>query len=390
MVKITYKLYDFFEEFNNFRSEESNHRFGCENMSKNLIRHLKKGNIYFKNKKSICPSCKSHKIIEDGNYPRILYFLNFGKRKCFIKVYKCLECGKKFVTDMKSLVDENKNITKPVIDCILKLYSIFGDSLYKIQNYLKEQHKISISHQSIENILLSHKKENKVKYWSYSGYYLFDALWIRINGDWKYILALFDLKINTIINYEIVDSESSKVIYSFLSQSTRNQPRNYIVTDLKKEYREVIYKLGFKHQFCRFHTKQKINRDINNYLKKNKVDSEEEDKINWFKLLIFNILDSETLENAKEIRNDLFSKNKEFPKIINDLYWKFTVPYFKNLTYYLEFDFIDSTSNKIENFFQKVFPKHIKKKFRSKNGVTSRFELRIKYWEQNNLQRFRP
>lgn len=59
---------------------------------------------------------------------------------------------------MTSLVDENKNITKPVIDCILKLYSIFGDSLYKIRNYLKEQHKISISHQSIENILLSYKK----------------------------------------------------------------------------------------------------------------------------------------------------------------------------------------------------------------------------------------
>ena len=96
------------------------------------------------------------------------------------------------------------------------------------------------------------------------------------------------------------------------------------------------------------------------------------------------------MKNAKEIKNELFLKNKEFPKVISDLYWKFTVPYFKNLTYYLEFDFIDSTSNKIENFFQKVFPKHIKKKFRSKKGVTSRFELRIKYWEQNNLQRFHP
>lgn len=179
------------------------------------------------------------------------------KENALLKSIKCLECGKKFVTDMISLVDENKNITKSVIDCILKLYSIFGDSLYKIRNYLKEQHKISMSYQSIENILLSYKKENKVKYWSYSGYFLFDALWIRINGYWKYILALFDLKINTIINYEIVVSESSEVIYSFLSQSTRNQPRIYIVTDLKKEYCEVIYKLGFKHQFCRFHTKQK-------------------------------------------------------------------------------------------------------------------------------------
>jgi len=42
-------------------------------------------------------------------------------------------------------------------------------------------------------------------------------------------------------------------------ESTYNQDRKYIVTDLKHEYRQPIRKLGFKHQFCVFHTKQKIN-----------------------------------------------------------------------------------------------------------------------------------
>ena len=92
---------------------------------------------------------------------------------------------------------------KPVIDCIQNLYSIFGNSIYKIKYWLKKKdYHINISHQSIENIILSHKTEYKVKNEPYSGYYLFDSLWIKINGQWKYILALFDLKINTLINYK--------------------------------------------------------------------------------------------------------------------------------------------------------------------------------------------
>ena len=388
MNDIEYILSDFCEEFKDHTPNELNSRFGCENQAKNLIRLVKKGEIYFKNHKSICPSCKSHKVIKNGNYKRTLYFLHIGKQICFIQIYKCLDCGKKFVTDMTSIVDENRNVTKPVINCIQNLYSNFGNSIYKIQHCLKEQFKVDLSYQTIENILLSFKKEFKVQNWTYSGYYLFDSLWVKINGQWKYILTLFDIKMNTIVNYKIVNSESSKTIYSFLNESTRNQNRKYIVTDLKSEYRDAIQKLGFKHQFCLFHTKQKINRDINNYLKQNKLNFEEESKIKELKQLIFEILNCETIEEAKNHRDQLISKNNDFPPIIKQILWKFIIPYFKNLTYHLESNFLESTSNKIENFFQKVFPKHIQKKFRSKLGAEVRFELKIKYWNQNNLKNF--
>ena len=388
MNDIEYILSDFCEEFKDHTPNELNSRFGCENQAKNLIRLVKKGEIYFKNHKSICPSCKSHKVIKNGNYKRTLYFLHIGKQTCFIQIYKCLDCGKKFVTDMTSIVDENRNVTKPVINCIQNLYSNFGNSIYKIQHCLKEQFKVDLSYQTIENIILSFKKEFKVQNWTYSGYYLFDSLWVKINGQWKYILTLFDIKMNTIINYKIVNSESSKTIYSFLNESTRNQNRKYIVTDLKSEYRDAIQKLGFKHQFCLFHTKQKINRDINNYLKQNKLNFEEESKIKELKQLIFEILNCETIEEAKNHRDQLISKNNDFPPIIKQILWKFIIPYFKNLTYHLESNFLESTSNKIENFFQKVLPKHIKKTFRSKLGVEARLELRTEFWNKNNLQKF--
>ena len=44
--------------------------------------------------------------------------------------------------------------------------------------------------------------------------------------------------------------------------------RKCIVTDLKKiEYRVAIDRLGIKQQFCTFHTKQLINREIRKFIK---------------------------------------------------------------------------------------------------------------------------
>ena len=59
--------------------------FGCENMSKNLIRTLKNGEIYFKNHKVICPRCKAHKINDDGYYKRILNFFPYWGKNMFYK-----------------------------------------------------------------------------------------------------------------------------------------------------------------------------------------------------------------------------------------------------------------------------------------------------------------
>ena len=43
-----YKLYDFIEEFVEFRTEEDNSRFGCNNISDNLFRSYKNGKFILK------------------------------------------------------------------------------------------------------------------------------------------------------------------------------------------------------------------------------------------------------------------------------------------------------------------------------------------------------
>ena len=379
-----FKLFDFVPEFSEFRQSDDFSRFGCQNIEDNLIRLEKHGKIYFKNKIAVCPSCNSRNTVKNGTYERKLIFLRIGEQICTIQKYKCKKCGKVFYSDLSSLVYLNSNITLPVIDCIKNLYQIYGAGLHKIRFNLKQEHNIEISHQSIENILLKSDYEFDYENWSYSGYYLFDSLWVKINGVWMYLLALFDVKLNTIVSIKLVESEDSETIYQFLDDSLRNQKKISIGTDLKHEYRKSIDKLKVKHHFCKFHVKQRINKRFRNYFDKNKLDEKIIDKLINLKQLIFQLLDAETLDESKNIRDKLINFKCENNKFIKKLLWNFIIPHFKKLTTHLENQYIPSTNNKIENIFQKVFPKHIKRTMKIENGLLKRFMLKLNHWNIKN------
>ena len=72
-------------------------------------------------------------------------------------------------------------MTIPLIEHIKYLYSNFGTSLHKIRKSLKREHRIEISHQSIENIILNSDYKINHENWTYSGYYLFDSLLVKKN-----------------------------------------------------------------------------------------------------------------------------------------------------------------------------------------------------------------
>ncbi len=379
-----YKLFDFVPEFSEFRQFDDLSRFGCENIDNNLIRLEKRGKIYFKNKISICPSCNSTHTVKNGTYERKLIFLRIGEKLCIIQKYKCKKCGKVFYTDLSSLVYDNSNITLPVINCIENLYQIYGASLHKIRFDLKQQHNIEISHQSIENILLSSNYQFNYENWIYSGYYLFDSLWVKINGIWNYLLALFDVKLNTLVSIKLVESEDSKTIYQFLNESLRNQKKISIGTDLKHEYREAIDKLNIKHHFCRFHVKQNLNKRFKDYIGNNQPSDEENEILAHLKEDIYKILDAESVVDAKTVRDKLINKEYPINKFINKILWKFVIPNFNKLIIPIENSIIPSTNNKIENIFQKIFPKHIKRRMKIEKGLLTRFMLKLNYWNVNN------
>ena len=125
-------------------------------------------------------------------------------------------------------------------------------------------------------------------------------------------LALFDVKLNTLVSVKLVESEDSKTIYQFLNESLHNQKKISIGTDLKHEYREAIDKLKVKHHFCKFHVKQNINKRFKDYFDKNQLTDEEKELLTNLKQDIYKILDAENLNDAKKLRDILI--DKKYPK----------------------------------------------------------------------------
>ena len=90
------------------------------------------------------------------------------------------------------------------------------------------------------------------------------------------------------------------------------------------------------------------------------------------------------LIKQKKLRNELIDKNYPRNKFTDKLIWKFIIPYYKKLTTHLENTNIPSTNNKIENIFQKVFPKHIKRTMKIEQGLLTRFMLKLNHWNIKN------
>ena len=127
--------------------------------------------------------------------------------------------------------------------------------------------------------------------------------------------------------------------------------------------------------------KQAINKRFKDYFDKNQLKDEEFEELIELKKHIFKILDAKNLNDAKKLRDMLverkFPQNKFTIKIVD----KFIIPYFQKLTNHLENKNIPSTNNKIENIFQKVFPKHIMK---IEQGLLTRFMLKLNHWNIKN------
>lgn len=90
-------------------------------------------------------------------------------------------------------------------------------------------------------------------------------------------------------------------------------------------------------------------------MKKNQIYIEKE--------IINNILHEKSFEESLHKIYEIINNTEEYAKITINIIKEFLSPYLKNLTYYLDDDNIEKTTNKIENMFQKMFSKHDKKNY---------------------------
>ena len=127
-----------------------------------------------------------------------------------------------------------------------------------------------------------------------------------------------------------------------------------------------------------------INRRFKDYFDKNKLNNEQYEELIDLKQDIFKALDVKSLKDANKLRDELINKKYPKNKFTDKLILKFIITYFKKLTTHLENSNIQSTNNKIENIFQKVFPKHIKRTMKIEQGLLSRFMLKLNHWNIKN------
>ena len=114
--------------------------------------------------------------------------------------------------------------------------------------------------------------------------------------------------------------------------------------------------MGIKQQFCTFHTKQLINREIRNFIKQKSISEDEIELIYDYKELFFDIIDADSIKDAQEKINRLFYLKSDIPKVIHDLASNLIIPEIKKITNHLTDTKIALTSNKIEKLLPKKLP----------------------------------
>ena len=194
---IQLKLYDFSDEKidqEKIISGKLNKNPKIENTNHKLF--LDENNT-FRYDNPICPVCGRHKIIKKGTITKNKQNINGNITEFREQQYQCKKCNKKFGISNNPLIKNNKHYLQEIIDKIPEIMKIGYQSLRKISKYFQIFLGIRISHQTIRNWSnKNHEETITNKEFEYSGYYLYDEQFLRLNGVRHYRLTLYDAILN--------------------------------------------------------------------------------------------------------------------------------------------------------------------------------------------------
>lgn len=132
---------------------------------------------------------------------------------------------KKFGIYNNPLIGEHKQFLQEIMDKILEIMKIRYQSLRKISKYFEIFLGIQISHQTIKNWPnKNHEETINNKEFEYSGYYLYEEQFLRLNGVRYYRLTLYDTIPNIPVSEQIVRHRIPKNTKKFILDSTKNKP----------------------------------------------------------------------------------------------------------------------------------------------------------------------
>ena len=359
-----------------------------------------------------CKHCGSKKHIRKGYNWRLLYLENGIPIKVKIKRYECKKCEKKFQVEFTEYWGKFCNYSNKIKNKAKILLRHGWKSLRNIGNDFKALLNFNISHETVRKAL----KNSEGLYWlnediKLSGYYGYDAQWIRKEGKWIYRLELFDIINNMPVACLISKKETPKIVEDFIDISIPLKDRKAIITDSKEDYEPIMRKLGFAHQHCTFHLtknittnlKPKITEEIDKYktelrkthpqiseskIKKMCKTKKEEitAELKIYMELLYELFHQQSFDKAISYIELLKQESTNFPKMMQDYLNKNFFPVCKKYLVFLEKPYIrklESTNNKIENYFGNTLDKHTKRIYRTSEGIFDYIMARKDGWMEN-------
>ena len=372
--------------------------------------------------------------------------------------YKSKNRIKYCTTLWNEYIDKFCNYTRKIKQKGLKYSQITYTSYQSKSEIINYENDINISRQSVylsekemtplyiiekEKKLISEiKKLNIIS----SGYYNYDEEFIKINKEIYVRLTLIDAHTRMIINDELIPKNqfNKEYIEKFLRESTTGIKLNTIITDGHSSYKEIIKKIGAKHQLCTFHLMQNLMTNLNpiiqrknrkiesltqqNQNKKNKIEelkniqplkrgrkkktdtkannnlnkrkklkkeiSENSEKIRKYKAQIKELLNykkkiqkifkAKTLKTGMKHFKELKEKLNELPKVIQEYIKKLDKKIDKVLEQAQDRN-IPKTNNLVELFFKVTFPGKIKRIYRTYEGALNKIKLDDLRWTEKNV-----
>ena len=286
-------------------------------------------------------------------------------------------------------------------------------------------------------------KENKIEP---SGIYHYDEEYLYENGTQIVRLAIIDAVNNLIINDQVISHEDfdKEFMEIFLKYSLKGLPKKVLITDGHPAYPAIIERICIKHQLCIFHIiknhndksykkinkiqrriktlerkieenkekikelkehnkglkgpipkkdktrkrrlkkRKKLEKDNKKYKKELKQKRKELNQQENINERISNIYDTDTEKAAIRRFRTIYHQSQEFDedtqKFLKNLNKKFnkTTEYYKNSQ-------IPRTNNKVEGYFKITLPKHLKRKYRTKEGLIRWMRLQKIRWTERNV-----
>ena len=238
-----------------------------------------------------CPHCKSNIVVCNGytTYENKLFTalgLDIHKGQ-----YLCHSCGQGYIIDLPQFNELSADF-KEALKSLITSLRIRNMSYPNIREIINEIFGYKVSNEYIREVFndVSIMIRDLTTYTKQSGYYAYDAQYLKINGRQFYRHVVHDLITSKVLIDVVLPKQNKKTIKQlFLNTITAEEVKAFVI-DMANAYPNIIedcYGKNVKIQWCLFHLHQDIGRKYKG-CKKDTDDGNFQNEIN--KQILFDML----------------------------------------------------------------------------------------------------